>query len=186
MENTLDVLIQFKMAGFKSGETVNLGRISKNSKEFNDFKKSKAFNSINFNRLDSSYNLDMASTEKGSALVLTFTKSRARIFAVKSGAIYTILITKATYEGNDKSSGMIEYCDGALKPYFHQIIKNGKVVFTSGISGGNEYMKTYKQCVDAAEDKLKEDFLGDIALMTNPCVGMGIRIACAINPDVFD
>jgi hypothetical protein len=163
--------------------------ISVKSKEFVDFTKSKEYKSINFRTLGQSDRIELISTDKtkGEAIVITYLKKKITLIVTKHKLDYQMVLIKSTYEGKDKNSGKIEYCDGNQKPFFYQNIKNGKVTLTSKLIGSPlDYRRTYKECVDHAEEILKQDFLGDIALCCCAGVAQAIRIACAINSDCFD
>jgi hypothetical protein len=163
-------------------------RLEEDSKEYIAFKNSKKFNSINFSKLEKPDKIDLVTTDKtkGSVILMTFSGQSIIIIVTQYKSDYELVLIKSRYSGKSKNSGKIEYCDGQQKTIFYQNYKKGKLTFTSEVIGYQPYIKTYKQCVESAENILKDDFLGDIALTTNPGVPLAIRICCAINPDCFD
>lgn len=82
-----------------------------------------------------------------------------------------MVLIKSTYERQGtKTQVKLNIVYGNQKPFFYQKVKNGKVILTSKLIGSPlDYRRTYKECVDHAEEILKQDFLADCIVLLCWC-----------------
>ncbi len=182
-------LTLFLISKFSFGQKAVITTISETSQEVIDFKNSQVFKNVDFKKFGTIKRYEKVITDKtkGEALKITSNNRLITMIVTKNQKDYDVIIIKSIYSGKKKNTGKLEYYNEKFSMFFFQNFENGEHIFTSPVFGTpTAKQKNYRECVEAAENELKNDFLGDIALETNPLVGIAIRVACAINPQCFD